>query len=69
MITTYEQRKQMRKAFGYPFTNKKKVLEAMGYKRHSEVNEYFYGLPKVGTRFFTDDVIEKILGRIEYEES
>ena len=69
MITTYEQKRQMKQAFGHPFTNKKKVIEAMGYKRHSEVNEFFVGLPKVGSRFFTDDVIEKILGSIEYEES
>ena len=66
-MTTSEQRNQMRKAFGHPFTSKKKVMEAMGYKRHTEVNPYFLDLPKAGSRFFTDDVIERILNSIEYE--
>lgn len=66
MITS-KAREQMRSAFGFPFTSKKKVMNAMGYSRHTEIRKYFYGLQRVGQRFFTDDVIEKILEEVTYE--
>lgn len=67
MITS-EIRKELRKAFGHPFTSKGVVKDVMGYSQYNDVRKYFYGLPRIGQKFFTDDVIERILGEIEYEE-
>lgn len=67
-MVTSEARAQMRKAFGYPFTSKKAVREAMGYAYSDEVKKYFAGLQRMGRRYFTDDVIERIFEEIEYEE-
>lgn len=66
-MTTSDARKQMREAFGFPFTSKKKVMNAMGYSRYTEVRKYFYGLQRMGQRFFTDDVIGRILEEVTYE--
>ena len=67
-MTTSEQRKQMRSAFGHPFTTKKKVMEVMDYKQYNEINKFFLGLGRIGSKYFTDEVIEKILGEVSYED-
>ena len=59
-------KQDLRKAFGYPFTTKKQVRDAMNYKQYNEIRKFFYGLACVGTRYWTDDVIEKVLAEVSY---
>lgn len=61
-------KQNLRQAFGYPFTTKKQVRDAMGYKQYNEIRQYFYGLAKIKTKYWTDDVIEKVWGEIRYED-
>ena len=58
----------MRAAFGHPFTTMKTVRDVMGYKQYCDIRKYFDGLPRIGRKYFTDDVIEKIIGDIQYED-
>lgn len=60
-------KEQLRVAFGHPFTTKSAVMEAMDYSRHSEVAKFFCGVGHVGRRYFTDDVIERVLSEVSYE--
>ena len=67
-MLTSEKKKQLRIAFGYPLTTKRQVRDAMGYKQYNEVRHYFYGLGQYGSKYFTDEVIERIMGEVKYEE-
>lgn len=58
----------LRTAFGYPFTSKKKVMEALAVKDYASVNPYFYGIAKLGERYFTDDVIDKMMDAVIYTD-
>lgn len=50
-------------ALGGAFTTRKAVAAALGYKNPASVAKYLEGLPKVnGTRYWSEDVIERILG-------
>lgn len=62
-------RKELRRAFGNkPFVTKGDVKEAFGYKTYKDIREYFRGLEHIGQRYLTEDVIEKILGSVEYPD-
>ena len=59
---------ELRKALGNkPFVTKKEVRDAMGYTQYNEVRRFFYGLGHIGSKYLTEDVIEKILENIAYE--
>ena len=61
-------RTELRKAFGNKaFVTKKDVRDAMGYANYKEIRRFFYGLGRVGTKYLTDDVIDRILENIAYE--
>lgn len=68
-MNSAEQRQALRKAFGHPLTTKKQVRDAMGYKNYTEIREYFYGLSRFKSKYFTDEVIERIFQGRTYEES
>lgn len=60
---------ELRRAFGgKPFITKGQVKEAMGYKKYDDVRQFFDGLQHIGQRYLTEDVIEKILGEVEYDD-
>ena len=62
-------RVELRRAFGgKPFITKGQVKQAMGYKKYDDVRQFFDGLEHIGQRYLTEDVIEKILQQVEYEE-
>ena len=62
-------RTELRRAFGNkPFVTKKQVKEAMGYKKYDHVQRFFYGLEHIGRRYLTEDVIDRMLGEVEYAE-
>ena len=68
-MNSAEQRQTLRKAFGYPFTTKKQVRDAMGYRNYDAISEYFYGLAIFSrTKYFTDEVIDKIFQGRKYED-
>ena len=61
-------RAELRKVFGNKqFVTKKEVRDAMGYAQYNEVRMYFYGLGHIGRKYLTEDVIDKILENIAYE--
>ena len=62
-------RKRMKAAFGGDFTSKKQVLDAVGWKDYASVNPYFYGLPRIGKKYWTDDVIDKMLADVKYSDT
>lgn len=63
-------KKELRRAFGYkPFVTKGQVKEALGYKTYGDIKRFFIGLEHIGSRYLTEDVIERILGEIEYDYS
>ena len=63
-------RKELRRAFGNrPFITKGDVKKALGYSNYDQVRQYFHGLERIGNRYLTEDVIEKIMGEVEYDYS
>ena len=62
-------RKKMKVAFGGPFTTKKQVMEAVGWKKYDRVRPYFRGLPKIGQKYWTDDVIDRMLDDVTYDDT
>ena len=62
-------RQELRKALGdKPFITKGELKDCMGYKKHAQVQKFFYGLPHLGSKYYTEDVISRMLGEIEYDE-
>ena len=61
-------KKALRTALGYPFTSKQKAMQVLGVKVYSSVNPYFYGLACIGQRYWTDDVIERMLSAVKYND-
>ena len=60
-------RKELRKAFGdKPFITKTEVRDILGYSDYKYISRFFYGLEHIGQRYLTEDVIEKIVGEVEY---
>ena len=60
---------ELRRAFGgKPFITKGQVKEAMGYESYRDVRPFFVGLEHIGQRYLTEDVIEKILNEVEYDD-
>ena len=58
----------LRKVFNGPFTTKKEIMEKTGYKDPRSVADLVRGLEKVlNTRYFTDDVIDRILATLEID--
>lgn len=57
------------KKLGDPFTYRKRVAEVMQYKDAHYVDKYLRGLPRVGTRYFSIDVADRILASVKYERS
>lgn len=62
-------RKKMKNAFGGDFTSKKQVLDAIGWKDYACVRPYFYGLPRIGKKYWTDDVIDRMLEDVQYDDN
>ena len=50
------------KAFGGPFTTRKKIATALNYKDPKSVDKYLKGLEKInGNRYYSADVADRIL--------
>ena len=61
-------RTELRKVFGNKqFVTKKEVRDIMGYAGYKDIRMYFYGLAHLGRKYLTEDVIDKILENITYE--
>ena len=61
-------KEKLRKALGYPFTSKKEVLTALGYSDYGSVSKFFYGLARIGSKYWTDDVITRLLEEVQYDD-
>lgn len=50
-------------ALGGAFTTRKQIAQALGYRNPASVAKYVEGLPKLnGTRYWSEDVVERIMG-------
>ena len=64
-----EKKKQLRELLGWPLTTKGKTKNGLGYKQYNDIRQYFHGLAEYPNRsYFTDEVIERILGDAKYYE-
>ena len=55
-------KQELRRALGNrPFVTKGDVKTALGYKKYDDVRPFFVGLESIGTRYLTEDVIEKMM--------
>lgn len=59
-------KKELIKKLGDPFTYRQRVADVMNYKNPHCVDAYLRGLPRVGTRYFSEDVAERILEKVVY---
>ena len=59
-------KQELERAFGTPFTTKKKVRDAMGYSQYVSVSKFFYGLDCFGRRYLTSDVVKRVLEERKY---
>lgn len=60
-------KRELRRALGdKPFVTKKEVRDLLGYSTYNDIRKFFYGLNHIGQRYLTEDVIEKIIGEVEY---
>ena len=55
-------------AFGGPFTTRQKVTDALGYKSYKVVDALLDGLDRFGTRYWSEDIAERVLERVERYE-
>ena len=56
------------KRLGDPFTTRKRVADLMHYKDARYVDKFLRGLPRVGTRYFSEDVAERILQGVKWND-
>ena len=62
-------RTELRKVFeNKPFVTKKYVRDRMGYAEYNEIRQFFYGLGHIKNKYLTEDVIDKILETVTYED-
>lgn len=61
-------RDSLERAFGTPFTTKKKVRDVLGYATYEPIRHFFYGLPHIGSKFATEDVVRRVLEEVVYED-
>lgn len=66
-MTDRELKEQYRKAFGWPETTQKKVMAVLEYKSHTSIRPFFFGLTRRVHRYYTDEVIDRLLMAREYE--
>lgn len=53
------------KAIGGPFVTRLKLAGILGYKSAKSVDKYLDGLQRIGSRYLTEDVIDRLLREVE----
>lgn len=65
-------KQELERAFGQPFTTKKKVKDALQYSTYEQVRPFFHGLQCIGNsnskgaRYLTSDVAERVMRCLRY---
>ena len=52
-------------ALGGAFTTKRKIADALGYKDTKSVERYVDGLDRLGARYWSEDVADRIMEEVE----